>query len=278
MTLDGPGRPGASPASTAPRSVTSSRATRPGLVPRRSARRRVWPAPTRRRTARMRAHRALPSPRPCPARGRRHVQVQAGAQVLGVDDDLVSGRHAVDDVGAVAPRPACPRASPARRPARGRRPRRGSKQTPGAQPAAAKQRAVQAPCRPQPTMPTVAASGAASARAATAATAPVRSAVTAACVQQRQRQGRCRASLMQTMPIHRGQPVGGRVAREGGDPLQHRQVGAAGGHRAEVAVGRAVEVDLGGHHPLAAVVVQERVADVVDRVGGAHRGAGRRRG
>ena len=43
---------------------------------------------------------------------------------------------------------------------------------------------------------------------------------------------------------------------------------AAGWHRPEVAVGRCRHVDLGGHQPVAARVVDERAADSLDRVGG----------
>ena len=55
----------------------------------------------------------------------------------------------------------------------------GSKQTPGPYSAAARQRAAQAPCRPQPMIPALRASSRASSWAATAATAPVRRAVIA---------------------------------------------------------------------------------------------------
>ena len=57
---------------------------------------------------------------------------------------------------------------------------------------------------------------------------------------------------------HRQAP--GAVARERGHPLEQRQPVAARRHRPEVAVRRAVEVDLRRHHPLAARVALERLA------------------
>ena len=125
------------------------------------------------------------------------------------------------------------------------------------------QRAAHAPCRPQPTIPTVRASG-------------------------RERLGRDRRDragpqggdrprVEQHQRLagggvrqadhagHRRQPLG-RVARERRDPLDQRQPVAAGRHRPEVAVRRALQVDLRRHHPVARVMAQERLPDAVDRL------------
>ena len=109
---------------------------------------------------------------------------------------------------------------------------------------------------------------AASACVATAATAPVRSAVT-----ERASSSASGSDVrVETHHAHDRRQPGRRVAGEGRDPLEHRQLAAAGGHRAEVAVGRAVEVDLRRHDPLAAVVGEERRARALDRLGRRHRG------
>ena len=63
----------------------------------------------------------------------------------------------------------------------------------------------------------------------------------------------------------------GRVAGKGGDPLEDRVAAARRGHRPEVAVG-SLDVDLGGHLPGAAGVLEERRADRLDGIGGADGG------
>ena len=141
----------------------------------------------------------------------------------------------------------------------------GSKQTPGPYSAAARQRAAQAPCSPQPTMPTLVASSRASSCVATAATAPVRSAVierTSTSASGAPVLGRRDADH----PHHDRQP-GRRVARERGDPLEDREARALGRHGAEVAARRRVEVGLRRHLPAAARVLDEAVAHALDRVG-----------
>ena len=72
--------------------------------------------------------------------------------------------------------------------------------------------------------------------------------------------------VRQQHDAHHGRLAVRGVARERADPLQHREPVAERGHRAEVAVRRRVEVDLGRHRPFAAAVAQERLARVLDRV------------
>jgi len=78
---------------------------------------------------------------------------------------------------------------------------------------AARQRAAQAPCRPQPIIPTVLVPSLASARAATAATAPVRSAVTER-ASSRANGSPVRASERQTIPVTVGSPRAGLPGKE----------------------------------------------------------------
>ena len=87
----------------------------------------------------------------------------------------------------------------------------------------------------------------------------------------------CPASETSTMPVTVGSPRRG-LTRERGHPLQHRQPLAAHGHRAEVAVRRARQVDLCGHLPLAAGKAHEPVAHALDRLLRARPPAARRRG
>ena len=63
-----------------------------------------------------------------------------------------------------------------------------------------------------------------------------------------------------------------RVTGKRGDPLQQGEPVAADRHRPEVSERRALEVDLGRHHPLAGVVAQERRAHPLDRQLRRHRG------
>ena len=97
VTAPACGRPGASPARTAPRSVTTSRVTTPCSTARRQlaavAGLRPLVAEQRarddRRDRRLRLARAV---------GAEHVEVQARPQVADVDDGLGARRHAADDV------------------------------------------------------------------------------------------------------------------------------------------------------------------------------------
>ena len=158
---------------------------------------------------------------------------------------------------APASQPSSPASAPA---ASGSR----SKQTPGPYSAAARQRAAHAPCSPQPTIPTVRGvlarellrgDGRHRAR-------PQRG--DRAHVDQRERLAGLGARDADH-PHHHRQPAR-RVAGERRDPLQDRQPAALRRHRAEVAVGRHVEVDLRRHPPLAARVADEAVADALDRL------------
>ena len=128
--------------------------------------------PTRRRTARS-APPPRPPPRPCPARRRRACSGACpGRRSAACTTGSRAGRDAGDHVaGRARPRglPASQPSSPASAPAASGS---GSKQMPGPYSAAARQRAAQAPCSPQPMIPTVRASSRASSCAATAATAP----------------------------------------------------------------------------------------------------------
>ena len=72
------------------------------------------------------------------------------------------------------------------------------------------------------------------------------------------------------MPLTVGQAAL-RVPRERRHPLEDGVAAAAGGHGAEVAVGRRRHVDLRGHEPLAARVRDERLPHGLDRVGGVDR-------
>ena len=100
VTASGPGRPGASPASTAPSSVTCGAGDEAGLDRAASARRRVRPAPTRRRTARTTATAsmvasALPGPS-APSM----LRCRPGRRSLASNDDLGARGDAADDVAA----------------------------------------------------------------------------------------------------------------------------------------------------------------------------------
>ena len=177
VTAPACGRPAASPASTAPRSVTSV-ARDDALLDRRrqlAAVAGLRPLVAEQRAGDDRRDRRLRLAR---AVGAEHVEVQARAQVADVDDRLGARRHAADDVagqrGARGRRPP----SRARRPAPAR-PRRADRCT---RPARSPRRPGSAPSTRRaarsPRCPAVFASSRASAREATAATAPVRSAVT----------------------------------------------------------------------------------------------------
>ena len=68
------------------------------------------------------------------------------------------------------------------------------------------------------------------------------------------------------MPITTGSPRAGLPGNEH-DPLQDRQARAAGGHRAEVAVGRRLQVDLRRHRPTRRVAYSTNpLADALDRL------------
>ena len=107
MTASAPRRPDASPASTAPRSVTCSRDDEPGLDGARqlAAVRRLRPLVAEQRARRDRADRHLGLARPV---GAEHVQVHARPQVAGLDDDLGARRDAADDVGTQRLAPCVP--------------------------------------------------------------------------------------------------------------------------------------------------------------------------
>ena len=94
------------------------------------------------------------------------------------------------------------------------------------------------------------------------------------CVEQRERLAGARVGQADE-PDHGRQRVLARVAGEARDPLEHRQVAPERGHRPEVAVRRAVEIDLRRHAPLPAVVTHEGVAHALDRALRRHGGADR---
>ena len=65
-------------------------------------------------------------------------------------------------------------------------------------------------------------------------------------------------------PAHHRQTAGG-VVRERGHPLEDRQAATAGRHRTEIAVRRGVEINLRRHLPLARRVALERLPRALDR-------------
>ena len=262
VVASGEERPGAAPVSTAPRSVTWSRDTRSACTAPVSS--PPWAAcshssqnSSQRATASTSAS-ALPGPS-APSMLRCAPGRRSAARTTGSEPGVtqVTTWHASASSRLPASQPSSPASAPA---ASGS----GSKQIPGPYSAAARQRAAQAPCSPQPTMPAVRASSRASSCAAIAATAPVRSAVTARTSSSASGSPDS-ADETQIIPITTGRPAAGLP----GNDVTHLRIAsprALGRHRAEVAVGRRVEVDLRRHHPLAARVLHEAVANALDRV------------
>ena len=213
-----------------------------------------------RRNGRLRLARAV---------GAEHVQVQARTQIADVDDRLGARRDAADDVTGQRVVPVADR--PAELVGHGLR-HLGARIGAHARPVP---RGGQATRRPRPVQPTAHDPGRARILTRERARGDRRHGAGTqrghrARVEQRHR--RARRRVAEHDDAHHGRQAVRGVAGEGRDPLEHGEAVATGGHGAEVAVARALEVDLRRHRPLARVVAHEGRARALDGLLGRHGG------